>query len=218
MSSRKKAPKKNRKTPLYAFGKVVAQPFVYPFIPYRVKGRENVPKDTNFIICSNHLGISDPLRLASIEKRQIYFLSKAELFQNKPLAWLLHALGCIPVQRGRGDLGAIDHAGEVLHRGDIMGIFIEGTRSRTGELGQPKAGAVMLAHQHNIPILPVCITPVGSKRPKLFHRAIGSYGELIQPQELGIHEGKAVEYRNASRMVMGRIAKMRERDLKELSA
>ena len=183
----KKKAKINRRTPLYGLGKVVAQPFVRPFIPYIVKGRENVPLDRNFILCSNHLGISDPLRLASIERRQIYFLSKAELFRNKPLAWLLRSLGCIPVQRGRG------------------------------ELGQPKAGAVMLAHQHNVPIIPVCITPVGSKRPKLFHRAVVSYGELITPEELGIHEGKGVEYRTASRIVMGKIAEMRERDLKELA-
>ena len=98
-----------------------------------------------------------------------------------------------------------------------MGIFIEGTRSRDGELGQPKAGAVMLAHQHGVPIIPVCITPIGSKRPKLFHRAIVSYGKLIPPEELGIHEGKGVEYRTASRLVMSRIAEMRERDLKELA-
>ena len=62
----------------------------------------------------------------------------------------------------------------------------------------------------------MCITPIGSKLPKLFHRAIVSYGELIQPQELGIREGKGVEYRSASRLVMGKIAEMRERDLREL--
>ena len=83
---------KRKKTPLYAFGKVVAQPVVWPFIPYTVKNWENIPQDRNFILCANHLAISDPLRLASIEKRQIFFLSKAELFQNKPLAWLLRSL------------------------------------------------------------------------------------------------------------------------------
>ena len=208
---------KRKKTPLYAFGKIVAQPVVWPFIPYTVKNWENIPQDRNFILCANHLAISDPLRLASIEKRQIFFLSKAELFQNKPLAWLLRSLGCIPVQRGRGDVEAIDHAGEILRRGDIMGIFIEGTRSRSGELGQPKAGAVMLAHQHQVPILPVCITPVGSKLPKLFHRVVVTYGKLIEPQYLGIREGKGAEYRNASRLVMGEIAKLRERDLKVMN-
>ena len=197
-------------TPLYGFGKIFAQPLVYPFIPYRTQGRENVPKDRNFILCSNHLGISDPLRLASIEKRQIFFFSKAELFQNKALAWLLRSLGCIPVQRGRGDVGAIDHASEVLENGGIMGIFIEGTRSRTGEFLQPKAGVVMLAYQHHVPILPVCITPVGSKRPRLFHRAIVAYGKLIEPEELGIQEGRGSEYRAASRLVMSRIMELRD--------
>ncbi|HIU30783.1 MAG TPA: 1-acyl-sn-glycerol-3-phosphate acyltransferase [Candidatus Caccousia avistercoris] len=207
-----------KKTPLYAFGKVAAQPVVWPFIPYTVKGRENIPQDENFILCANHMGISDPLRLASIEKRQIYFMSKAELFQNKALAWLLLSLGCVPVQRGRGDMGAIDHAGEVLKRGDILGVFIEGTRSKTGELGQPKAGAVMLAYQHKKPILPVCLTPVGSRLPRMFHRVVVSYGSLIQPEELGIQEGKGSEYRNASRLVMSKIAALRERDLKEMEA
>lgn len=208
---------KQKKTLLYAIGKVIAQPFIWPFIPYIVKNKEKIPQDRNFILCANHLAISDPLRLACIEKRQIFYLSKAELFRNKPLAWLLRSLGCIPVQRGRGDVEAIDQAGEVLRRGDIMGIFIEGTRSRDGELGQPKAGAVMLAHQHHVPILPVCITPVGSKLPKLFHRVVISYGELMEPQDLGIHEGKGAEYRNASRMVMREIAKLRERDLQEMN-
>ena len=75
----------------------------------------------------------------------------------------------------------------------------------------------MLAHQHQVPILPVCITPVGSKLPKLFHRVVVSYGKLIEPQDLGIREGKGAEYRNASRLVMGEIAKLREQDLKEMN-
>ena len=138
------------------------------------------------------------------------FSPRAELFQNKALAWLLRSLGCIPVQRGRGDVGAIDHASEVLENGGIMGIFIEGTRSRTGEFLQPKAGVVMLAYQHHVPILPVCITPVGSKRPRLFHRAIVAYGKLIEPEELGIQEGRGSEYRAASRLVMSRIMELRD--------
>ena len=80
------------------------------------------------------------------------------------------------------------------------------------------AGAVMLAYQHKKPILPVCLTPVGSRLPRMFHRVVVSYGSLIQPEELGIQEGKGSEYRNASRLVMSKIAALRERDLKEMEA
>ena len=68
----------------------------------------------------------------------------------------------------------------------------------------------MLAYQHHVPILPVCITPVGSKRPRLFHRAIVAYGKLIEPEELGIQEGRGSEYRAASRLVMSRIMELRD--------
>lgn len=72
----------------------------------------------------------------------------------------------------------------------------------------------MLAHQHQAPILPVCMTTKTGKPVKPFEKTIISYGELIQPDELGIVEGTGSEYRKASRMVMQRIAEMRERDEK----
>lgn len=120
------------------------------------------------------------------------------------------------MQRGKGDVEAIDSAAELLHEECAIGVFIEGTRSKDGELGKPKAGAVMLAYQNQAPILPVCITPVGSKKPRLFHRTIISIGELIPCEQLGIQEGTGVEFRNASRLVMDKIRELRERDLREM--
>ncbi|WP_195983408.1 lysophospholipid acyltransferase family protein [Clostridium sp. D33t1_170424_F3] len=205
-----------KRTPLYAFAKAAAQWIVMPFVPYRVKNKERFPKEGKVIVCCNHLGISDPLRLGFTQHRQIFFMSKAELFDIKPLGWLLRALGAFPVHRGKGDVNAIDSASELLQEGCALGIFIEGTRSRDGEFGQPKAGAVMLAYNNHAPILPACITPVGSKKPRLFHKAVVSFGELIQPEELGIEHGAGLEFRNASRLVMGKIRELRERDLLEL--
>ena len=72
----------------------------------------------------------------------------------------------------------------------------------------------MLAHQHQAPILPVCMTTKTGVSAKPFHKTMISYGELIQPYELGIVEGTGSEYRKASRLVMQRIAEMRERDEK----
>ncbi len=205
-----------KRTPLYAFGKTFVQWFLKYFIPYKVNNKENMPQNGKVIVCCNHVSISDPVRLAFTQHRQLFFMSKSELFENKALGLLLSSLGAFPVQRGKGDKGAINKASQLLEDGQALGIFIEGTRSKTGEFLQPKAGAVMLAHSNNAPILPCCITAKDGGVPKIFHKCIVSFGELIQPEELGIVQGSGTEYRNASREIMNRIAKLRERDLKTL--
>lgn len=204
-----------KRTPLYAFGKIFIQWFARLFIPYTVNNKDNMPKNGKVIVCCNHQRNSDPVRLAFTQHRQIFFMSKAELFQNKVLSFLLSSLGAFPVQRGTGEAKtALNKASELLSKDQVLGIFIEGTRSKTGELLQPKAGAVMLAYKNHAPILPCCITAKGGGLPKLFHKCIVSYGELIQPEELGIVGGTGTEYRNASREIMNRISQLRERDLK----
>ncbi len=152
--------------------------------------------------------------LALDTKRQIFYMAKAELFENKFVGALITALGAFSVDRGAGDTSALDRCGEILEQGGAVGIFIEGTRSVDGKLGKPKSGAVMLAHRHQAPIVPVCMTTKSGGPVKPFEKTIISYGELIQPWELGIEEGTGAEYRKASRMVMERIAEMRARDEK----
>lgn len=203
-----------QRTPLYGFGKIFVQWFLKFIIRYKVNDKDNFPKTGKVVVCCNHVSISDPVRLAFTQHRQIYFMSKAELFENKALALLLSSLGAFPVQRGKGDKTALNNASKLLEEGKALGVFLEGTRSKTGEFLPPKAGAVMLAHSNHAPIIPCCITAEGGGVPKLFHKCIVSYGELVWPEELGIAEGTLSEYRAASHEVMNRIAKLRERDLK----
>ncbi len=202
--------------PLYVFARALAKGIVIPFFPYTVKGRDAFPEKGRVVVCCNHLSNSDPIRLACSQRRQIFYMAKAELYKFKPFGFILKKLGAFPVQRGKGDVEAIDTASQLLHKECAVGVFIEGTRSKDGELGKPKAGAVMLAYNNHAPVLPVCITPVGGKKTKLFHRAIVSFGELIPFEDLGIQEGNCVEFRNASRLVMEKIRELRERDLAEL--
>lgn len=203
-----------KRTFLYAFGKIFIQWFLKYIIRSQVNNKENMPKDGRVIVCCNHVSLSDPIRLAFTQHRQIFFMSKSELFENKPMALLLSSLGAFPVQRGKGDKTAINNAGLKLENEQAVGLFIEGTRSKTGELLQPKAGAAMLAHNYHAPIMPCCITARDGGVPKLFHKCTVSFGELIQPEELGIENGTGPEYRSASREIMKRIAALRERDLK----
>ncbi len=203
-----------KRTPLYNFGKIFVQWFLKFFIPYEVHNKENMPQSGKVIVCCNHVSGSDPVRLAFTQHRQIFFLSKSELFENKAMALLLSSLGAIPIQRGKSDKTAFNKVDQMLQNGQALGIFIEGTRSKTGDLLQPKAGAVMFAYNNHAPILPCCITARDGKVPKIFRKCIVSYGELIQPEELGIVNGTGVEYRAASREIMSKISQLRERDLK----
>lgn len=191
--------------------------FFCTLMPFRVRNSERMPQSGGVILCSNHLSDTDPIRVAFSQKRHINYMAKAELFRFRPLGAILKAVGAFPVERGKSDKGAINVAQQRLQSGDVLGIFIEGTRSRDGNLLPPKSGAVLIAHNCNAPILPCCITAKNGGLPKLFHKCIISYGELIRPEELKIEHGTPSELRAASKLVMSRIAALREESLKEFS-
>lgn len=209
--------KKDKKNAIYAFcARAIWAAF---HIVYRCdfRGTEKLPpRGQKVLICSNHISALDPLLLAiSVMKRQVFYMAKAELFRNPALSWLLHQLGAFPVERGTGGADALAEARRNLEDGRAVGIFIEGTRSKTGELLKPKIGAATLAYQTQTPVLPVCITTKDCKGPKLFGRVIITFGDVIYPEEFGMTEGTGVELRRFSRTVMDRIAEMREADKKE---
>lgn len=206
-----------KRTPLYAFARTFLAWFFSLLTPVRIRGADRVPKTGGAILCCNHASMTDPLRLAYSQKRQVFFMAKEELFRNRFVGLVIGSLGAFPVSRGKGDKTAIHTAKEILDGGRLLGIFLEGTRSRTGEFLRPKSGAVMLAHSCAAPIVPCCITPKSGRLPRLFHTCYVSFGDPISPQELGIENGTPSEYRNASLLVMERIASLRETDLRPLS-
>ncbi len=199
--------------PLYFIGWCILIPIYKLMFFFKVNGKENVPKKGAYIICSNHLSNHDPIMLGVSLRRQIYYMAKAELFKNPIGGQIIRWLGAFPVQRGAGDGKAINEAEEVVKKGRLLGIFIEGTRSKTGEFLRPKSGAAMVAQQMNVPVIPVCITPK-DKKYKIFKRVTVSIGKPMTPQELGLNKGSPEEFRNAGRMIMDEIKKMRENDLK----
>lgn len=203
---------------LYHFARHGLKWFFCTLMPFRARNSAYMPQSGGVILCSNHLSNTDPIRIAFSQKRQINYMAKAELFRFRPVGAVLRALGAFPVERGKGDKNAINSAYEILRRGDVLGIFIEGTRSKDGNLLPPKSGAVLIAHNCNVPILPCCITAKNGGLPKLFRRCVISYGELIRPEELNIQNGTPSELRAASKLVMSRIAALREESLKEFSS
>ncbi|MBR2176482.1 MAG: 1-acyl-sn-glycerol-3-phosphate acyltransferase [Clostridia bacterium] len=203
-----------KRSPLYVFGRLLLIPIFKLLFFYQINGRENIPKDGAYILCSNHLSNCDPVFLAVIQKRQIYYMAKAELFSNPIMSWLYRRLGAFPVHRGAGDGKAINEAEKIVGEGKLLGIFIEGTRSKTGEFLRPKSGASIVAHQMQVPVIPICITPK-NKKIKAFQKVIVSVGKPLSVKQLGL-EGEAggEAYRAASKMIMSEIQKLRENDRK----
>ena len=200
-------------SPFYRFGRGLLMPFYKLLFWYKINGRENVPNDGAYIVCSNHLSNNDPVLLGLAMKRQVFYMAKAELFRNPIAGWVIRHLGAFPVNRGAGDGKAINEAEQIVKDGKLLGIFIEGTRSKTGEFLRPKSGASIIAHQMNVPVIPVCITPK-NKKIRVFQPVKISIGKPITPKELGLDKGAPEEYRNSSRKIMAEIKKLRENDLK----
>lgn len=182
---------------------------------YQVIGKENVPQTGRMLVCANHSTMADPVFLGSaVPGRQMKFVAKAELFENKLIGAFLSSLGAFPIARGTGGAEGIQNAIQYLSEGHAVCMFPEGTRSKTGELLQPKNGAAMLAARTQCMVLPVAITARGGKRPKVGRKMIIKIGKPIRYEELGLSENAgASQYRTATRVIFDSIRALREESL-----
>jgi glycerol-3-phosphate dehydrogenase (NAD(P)+) len=135
----------------------ILQPFFHIYFRLSRIGREHIPAEGPVILASNHRSFLDPFVIAVMARRPIYFVAKKELFINRPIAWLLGALGAFPIDRHGGDEGAMATARAILERGDGVLIFPEGTRIRPGALGRPKRGVGRLALETGAPVVPIAV-------------------------------------------------------------
>lgn len=152
----------------------------------RFYGREHIPRQGNYIIMANHVCMLDALTLAMCNlRREIHFMGKKELFQNKVLGWVWTQVHAFPVDRGNMDMAAMRTAMKVLKEGETLGIFPEGTRSKTGEMLPLLSGASVLALRSGVPVIPVYIA--GRYRPfRRMRVMVGSPVPLEDLREGGI--------------------------------
>lgn len=195
----------------YFFWRAVLLPFFKLIYRMKYVGRENVPENGAYILASNHRLATDPIMLGMGLKRQVLFMAKEELFKNKFISWFLRKLGAFPVSRGKADTGSIRHFENALENGALMGIFIEGTRSKDGEFLPPKNGCSLIAWDTKTPVIPVCHTKIGSHT--VFH-----FGKPLSLEDMGFEKGGAREFRNASRVIMDHIKALRAEDLANYEA
>lgn len=147
---------------------------LYPFFRIKSIGRENIPEGP-VVLCANHSSNLDPVLMAFAagKKNHLHFMGKAELFRIPLLASVFKAIGSFPVVRGKNDVSAIKHAFSYLRAGEKVTIFPEGTRVRSDLESEAKRGAVRIADQMSVPVVPVYIP----RTKKLFHSYTIAFGE-----------------------------------------
>jgi 1-acyl-sn-glycerol-3-phosphate acyltransferase len=167
----------------------VIKPILNRLWDVTIEGFENIPSDGPAILCPNHISFFDSVFTMVYAGRQISFVGKAEYMDSWKTKYLFPALGMIPIDRSGGSKseGALKAAEEVLQRGELFGIYPEGTRSRDGMLYKGHTGAARLALKLGCPIIPVGI--IGTREiqpPDTFFPKTGlactvKFGKPIDP-------------------------------------
>lgn len=171
---------------------------------YKIYGREYLQEYKEngkpFVICANHRNILDPVfvLMAYGWGKKLTIMGKAELFKNPILAWIFRQFGAFPIERGTGDMQAIDKAISDIKAGHGMMIFPEGTRGQSDQMGRVKTGAFMIAAQTNADIIPVrLIYPTKTRKLKFFGPVIVKIGKPITHEEMDFESGDKRALRRA---------------------
>jgi 1-acyl-sn-glycerol-3-phosphate acyltransferase len=132
-------------------------------------GVERIPGEGGVLVAANHFTALDPALAGGLQARGMHFFAKVQLFRRSLLTEAILWLGGIPVGREADNRAALRHATDLLHAGRVVGIFVEGARQRSGEMGEAMPGAALLAVRAGVPLVPCGIDTHGwskaSRRP-----------------------------------------------------
>jgi len=160
------------------------------------EGAENIPGSGGVILAPNHTSVLDSFFLPLVVNRPMTYVGKAEYMDDWKTKYLFPAMGMIPIDRSGGDASAraLDAAAGVLDRGELFGIYPEGTRSRSGKLHKGHTGVARIALRTGSPIVPVgivgavAVQPPDAKLPKPFMEVLIRFGD---PIDVSRYSGRA---------------------------
>jgi 1-acyl-sn-glycerol-3-phosphate acyltransferase len=205
---------------LYPLARAVLVPFFRAGWRIYLRGAGNMPGAGPAILCPNHTSVIDSFLLPAVLPRRITFVGKAEYLDDWKTKHLFPALGMIPIDRKGGDAStrALDAAAAVLRRGELFGIYPEGTRSRDGKLHKGHTGPARLALRTGAPLLPVGIVgtreiqPPGATAPRPFRPCEVRIGRPIDPSRYADHPEDRLVLRQLTDEVMYEIRELTGQD------
>jgi 1-acyl-sn-glycerol-3-phosphate acyltransferase len=165
-------------------------------------GQHHVPEDGPALLVSNHPTYVDPFLVGYCLERWITWMAWEEAFSWPGIGWLFRHMGAFPVNTEKPAPSTFKTAFEVLAQGRLLGVFIEGGRTRQSEFGldPPQPGAARIAVRAQIPVIPVSIS--GARRAWPLDRRLPRPGKVwvrfhppVDPSALG---GRGVRQREAA--------------------
>ena len=152
---------------MYNLVRLVLTPYLLIVNRARAISTDHVPEAGPVIVAPNHFSFMDHFFVALYLRRKVHFMAKSQLFKP-PMQFIYRHGGVFPVRRGFRDEEAFITAHTILGRGDLVLMYPEGGRSRSGELGEPKAGLGRLALESGAPVVPTAI--VGTQNARHWKR------------------------------------------------
>ena len=196
--------------------RTVAAPLAKLAWRFELDGFDRLPKSGAAILCPNHISFLDSALLMVLSPRNISFIGKSEYMDSWKTRWFFPKVGMIPVDRSGGEKShaALDAAEGVLRRGELFGIFPEGTRGRDGMLYKGHTGAARLALKVGCPIFPVGIVgtrdiqPPDAPLPRLGGTVKISVGRPIDMGHYSAHAADPMRLREVTDELMFEIREL----------
>jgi len=192
----------NRVDAAWAVGRLTLGTAVRIFAPLRNYGTDRVPAEGGVVLAFNHFSWLDPPTFGTCSPRTIYYVAKIEAHKVPGLGQLIRVFGTRSVRRGESDREGVRAMRDIVREGHALGMFVEGTRQRSGVPGEAKPGAAMVALQEDVPVVPAAIHGSQNWRLGNFHPVSVAWGEPMTFEGLP-RSGKG--YREASALIQDEI-------------
>jgi 1-acyl-sn-glycerol-3-phosphate acyltransferase len=190
---------------VWRVGRMTISPALRAMAPLRDYGTERVPREGGVVLAFNHFSWIDPPAFGTASPRTVYYVAKMEAHKVPGLGQLIRAFGTRSVRRGESDREAVRAMREIVREGHALGMFVEGTRQRSGVPGEAKPGAAMVALQEDVPVVPAAIHGSQFWRPGNWHPVSIAWGEPMSFEGLP-RSGKG--YKEASRLIQEEIDRL----------
>jgi 1-acyl-sn-glycerol-3-phosphate acyltransferase len=192
----------------WVFGRTTLGSLARLVAPVKQYGAERVPQIGGVVLAFNHFHWIDvPILGGCCPRYPIAFVAKVEAHRIPAVGQFIRSLGTIAVRRGESDREAVRRMREVAQNGGALGVFVEGTRQRSGVPGEAQPGAAMVAIQEQVPVVPCAIH--GSQHWRLGNFAPVSiaWGEPMRFDDL---PRNAKGYREATAQIQAEIRRLWE--------